>query len=61
MKVDTHSLLLDAAMFGAPTLGCRGTQWDAATLVPDQPAAKWEEPTAKVEAVEAAPPTCPAD
>ena len=61
MKVDTHSLLLDAAMFGAPALGCRGAQWDAATLVPDQLAVKSEEPAAKADALEAAPPICPAD
>jgi hypothetical protein len=37
MKVDTHGLLLAAALFGPSTLAGRDAQWDTPTLPPDLP------------------------
>jgi hypothetical protein len=42
MKVDTHGLLLAAALFGPPTVAGRAAQWDTSTLPPDLPASQDE-------------------
>jgi len=39
MKVDTHGLLLAAALFGTPAFACRGGHAESPPLVPDLPAA----------------------
>jgi hypothetical protein len=62
MKVDTHSLLLDAALFGSPALACRSPQRETAALPPDEPtAASWESASAKAEGAEPPAPTWPAE
>ena len=59
MKVDTHSLLLDAALFGSPASPCRGQRTQTEMLPPDASAVKWEDPGV-VDAAEA-PPLSPVD
>ena len=61
MKVDTHSLLLDAALFGSPPAVCRSAQWEAATPPADPPtAADRDGQTAKSDTSEPPKPNWPA-
>ena len=53
MKVDTHTLLLDAALFGSPTLTCRSPHCESAALLTDQSTAEtWERASAATEEFE---------
>ena len=61
MKVDTHSLLLDAVLFGSPAFPRRGSRTGAATMPSDLSAATWKEPTTTVDGPEASPPICPTE
>jgi hypothetical protein len=54
MKADTHTLLLDAALFGSPTLTCRGPHGESAAPPSDQStAANWERASALTDGDEA--------
>lgn len=62
MEVDTHTLLLDAALFGLPTLTCSGAQSENAAPPSDQPTTTdWERAGASAEAVESLEPAWTAD
>jgi hypothetical protein len=53
MKVETHTLLLDAALFGSPALARRGPHCEGAALPADQStAANWERVSAPAEAAD---------
>jgi hypothetical protein len=62
MKVDTHSLLLDAALFGSPPAVCRSAQYETATLLPDPSRpASWDGQAAKSDAAEPSTPSWSAE
>ena len=52
MKVDTHTLLLDAALFGLPTLTCRSPHCESVGLLDQSTAETWERASAATEEFE---------
>ena len=61
MKADTHTLLLDAALFGAPTPTCGGPHADSAAAPADQSTANWEQASELTEGVSARKPAWTAE
>jgi len=62
MKVDTHSRLIDAALFGLPTLGCRPPQQGNPTPPAGLPAtASPQEPGVTIDPAEPPKPGAPAE